>query len=198
MQCKKIMSQDVQWVAPSETVAYAAKLMAFHNVGFLPVCSVDGKPLGVITDRDIALRVVGKDRQPTQTQVEDVMTTPIHTVTSDCSLEQAGEVMTKASVSRLIVLDEAGFLVGLIGTGDLIVRGPGRTALEIARGIYARETSSRSTGNPRPAETPTPEFFHGRRNAHSDTEGSGPENPARLEAENVNRGGTNDLKEFPS
>ena len=64
MRCEEIMSQDVQWIRRDETVARTAKLMAFHNLGLLPVCNADGKAVGVITDRDIALRVVGKDRPP--------------------------------------------------------------------------------------------------------------------------------------
>lgn len=44
MHCKEIMSHNVQWILSRETVTGAAKLMAFHNVGFLPVCSPDGRP----------------------------------------------------------------------------------------------------------------------------------------------------------
>lgn len=50
MCCREIMSQDVQWVGPDDTAARAARLMAFNNLGFLPVCSDDGIPLGVLTD----------------------------------------------------------------------------------------------------------------------------------------------------
>jgi len=49
MRCEEIMSQDVQWIRPDETVARTAKLMAFHNLGLLPVCNADGKAIGVIT-----------------------------------------------------------------------------------------------------------------------------------------------------
>ena len=77
MLCTTIMSHEVQWIPPDATVARAAKLMAFHNLGVLPVCSADGKAIGVITDRDIALRVVGKGRHPAQTKVGDAMTTPV-------------------------------------------------------------------------------------------------------------------------
>src|ERR1035437_5702643 len=108
MHCKEIMSHNVQWILPRETVASAAKLMAFHNLGLLPVCSLDGKPIGVITDRDIALRVVGKDRLPAQTVAEDVMSAPVLFVTADCPVERAGQIMTEERVSRLLVLDDDG------------------------------------------------------------------------------------------
>jgi CBS domain-containing protein len=198
MLCRKIMSQDVQWVGPSDSAAYAARVMAFHNLGFLPVCSKDGKPLGVLTDRDIALRVVGEDRPISQTLVAEIMTFPLHSVPADFSLEEAGEVMTKEGISRLLVLDENGFLLGILGIGDLIVRGPGRVSLKIAHGVYAREIPIKSSGQPRLAEPPNPEFFRGRRDSFSGQSPDSQQNTARLEAESVIRGGVNDLKEFPS
>jgi CBS domain-containing protein len=197
MHCKDIMSHNVQWIPPGETVAGAAKLMAFHNLGLLPICSPDGKPIGVVTDRDIALRVIGKDRLAAQTLVADVMTTPVQSVAPDCPVERAGELMTKAGVSRLLVVDKAGRLNGLVSVADLMVHVPGHDALETARGIYAREASDRSLGHPHLASQPTPEFFRGARDRTP--EGDSPvENPARIEASSVVHGGTNDLKEFPA
>jgi CBS domain-containing protein len=197
MHCKEIMSHNVQWIPPDETVAGAAKLMAFHNLGLLPICSPDGKPIGVITDRDIALRVIGKDRLAAQTVVADVMTTPVQSVALDCPVDRAGELMTKAGVSRLLVLDESGHLGGLVSVADLMVHAPGHGASETARGLYARETSDRSLGHPHRATKPTPEFFKGARD-HAPDADSTAENPARVEAQSVVHGGTNDLKEFPA
>jgi CBS domain-containing protein len=107
--------------------------------------------------------------------------------------------MQKSGLSRLLVLDESGRLTGVLGIADIIVRGPGRTAIGIARGIYARETAIKSKNLPRPAESPTPEFFRGRRDTSALQPGSDTSpNAARLEAEHVVRGGVNELKEFPS
>ena len=197
MHCKEIMSHSVQWILPNETVVAAAKLMAFHNLGFLPICSPDGKPIGVVTDRDIALRVVGKDRLAAQTSVEDVMSAPVLSVTSGCPVASVGELMTKASVSRLLVLDDAGRLEGLVSVADLLVHAPGKDALETARGIYAREMSDRSVGRPHRASQPNPTYFHGARDVAADDE-SVVDNPARVEANSISHGGTNDLKEFPA
>jgi CBS domain-containing protein len=197
MHCKEIMSHNVQWVLPNETVARAAKLMAFHNLGLLPVCNADGKPVGVLTDRDIALRVVGEDRPAARTKVQDVMTGTVQTVAADCPVDRIGEIMTNAGVSRLLVLDDEGHLDGLVSVADLLVHAPGHRALETARGIYARETSGRSPGHPHLATQPTPEFFHGARDLAPD-DNLVEENPARSEANSVVHGGTNDLKEFPA
>ncbi len=196
MHCREIMSHDVQWILPGKSVAEAAKLMAFHNLGVLPVCSADGKPVGVITDRDIALRVIGKDRLAAQTVAKDVMSVPVHSVTEDCPVERAGEIMAEASVSRLLVLDKDGHLTGIVSVADLLVHAPGKHALEAARGIYAREMGDRSAGHPHRASKPTPEYFHGARDRTPDLD-SVPDNQARIEANSVVRGGSNGLKEFP-
>jgi CBS domain-containing protein len=196
MRCEEIMSHEVQWIAPDESVARAAELMAFNSLGFLPICSADGRPLGVITDRDIALRVTGENRLPSQTPVEEVMTAPVHSVGPDCAVSEAGEVMAEQGVSRLLVLDDDGVLQGVVSLADLVIRGPGHTALQTARGIFARVVADRSHGRPHLASVPTPEFFHGARDLtyHEDF---GPENPARLEAEVWASGRNNTLKEFP-
>jgi CBS domain-containing protein len=197
MQCKEIMSQNVQWILPRETVATAAKLMAFNNLGLLPVCSADGKPVGVITDRDLALRVIGKDRLAAQTVVEDVMSASLKSVAEDCPVDRLGEIMAEASVSRLLVLDEGGYLAGVVSVADLLVHAPGKNALEAARGILAREMSDRSVGHPHRASKPNAEYFRGARDTSPDND-STTDNPARIEANSVVHGGTNDLKEFPA
>jgi CBS domain-containing protein len=203
MHCKEIMRHDVRWILPGESVAGAAKLMAFHNLGLLPICSDDGIPRGVITDRDIALRVIGMDRLAAQTVVADVMTTPVRSVASDCPVGRLGELMTLWGVSRLLVLDKSGHLDGLVSVADLLVHAPGHTALVTARGLYAREQSEGSVGRPDRATERTPESFHVAQALATDggdPTGGNPaaENTARLESDNVTHGGTNSLKEFPA
>jgi signal-transduction protein with cAMP-binding, CBS, and nucleotidyltransferase domain len=188
----------VPWILPGETVAAAAKLMAFHNLGMLPVCSGNGKPVGVITDRDIALRVIGNDRLAAQTVVEDVMTSPAQSVRPDWSVDRIGELMTKAGVSRLLVVDIGGHIEGVISIADLVVHVPSHNALATARGIYARETSrDHSTGRPHLAAKPDPQYFRGARDIASN-QASTTVNSARVEADSVVHGGANDLKEFPA
>lgn len=198
MQCKEIMSRDIPWILPRETVAAAAKLMAFHNIGLLSVCAPGGQPVGVITDRDIALRVVGNDRRAADTLVEEVMSPSVRTAADDSSVEQVGEIMRSAGVSRLLVVDKSGRFAGVISLADLLVHSSGKSALETARSIYARESSDRSQGQPHQASVPHPDYFHGVRDITNSARGPAAENSARTEAENVVHGGTNDLKEFPT
>jgi CBS domain-containing protein len=198
MQCQEIMSHEVQWIPPDEPVGRAAAQMAFHNLGFLPICNADGRPLGVITDRDIALRVIGKRRSPARTKLREVMTKQVHSVALDCPVALAGQQMGESGVARLLVLDEGGHLAGILSVADLLVRAPWHTALKTARAICAREMIDRSSGHPHRASSPIPEFFHGARDPDSAEEDSSfVENPARIEAQDVARGGMTDLKEFP-
>jgi CBS domain-containing protein len=195
MLCKSIMSYDVHWISPEETVARAAKLMAFHNLGLLPVCSADGRAIGVITDRDLALRVVAADRSATQTRVGEVMTTDLQFVPPNCPVDRVGELMSRAGVSRLLVLDDGGHLAGLVSVADLVLHAPAGRALETARGIYAREMPDRSLGYPHPATNPTPEYFQGTR-GEVPARDSPFEEAARAEAAVVIRGGASGFKEF--
>src|SRR5579862_451752 len=88
MRAEEIMTHEVQWIASDDSVVRAARLMAFHNVGLLPVCGADGKPVGVITDRDIALRAVGEDRPLAETSVRDVMTSSVQFVPRNCPVDR--------------------------------------------------------------------------------------------------------------
>lgn len=196
MRCQTIMSRDVQWVAPDDSVERAAGLMAFHNLGLLPVCRPNGRAVGVLTDRDIAVRVAGENRSARLTTVQEVMTTRIAFVGPDCPLDRVAELMTIQGVSRLLVLGDQGRLEGVVSLADLLAHGSGRRALQAARGIYARETPDRSTGAPHPAREPTPQYFHGRHDAAAADDGA-PEQAARAEADAVIRGGASGLKEFP-
>lgn len=198
MQCKEIMRPNIQWTTPRGNVAAAAKLMALHNLRLLPVCGPDSKPVGVITDRDIALRVIGRDRLAAQTAVEDVMSVPVRSVADDYPVDRVGGIMLEAGVSRLLVLDEGGHLAGLVSVADLLVHSPGKIALDAARAMHARETSDRSPGDSHSISKPTPEFFKGARDLTPDQHNLGAENSARAEANSVVHGGTNDLKEFPA
>jgi CBS domain-containing protein len=64
MQCQQVMKQDVEFVTPEDNIHTAARKMRDKGVGFLPVCDENGKPVGTLTDRDIAIRVAADDARP--------------------------------------------------------------------------------------------------------------------------------------
>lgn len=119
--------------APATSVADAARLMADENIGFLAVVADDGKPVGVLTDRDIVIRVVawGRDRAAT---VGEVMTQHPVCVREQGAVADAARLMADRLCRRLVVTDEAGRIVGILSLDDLL-RVAGTELAEIARTV---------------------------------------------------------------
>lgn len=118
MKVKDVCSCSTITVTPQDTVATAAKKMAKHNVGALPVVDYGGKAIGMITDRDITIRVTAEGKDPEHYSVCDIMTNHISCVCLDADIESAAKIMGEAKVRRLPVVDE-GKVVGFISLGDI-------------------------------------------------------------------------------
>jgi len=118
MQVKDLMSSGVISITPEENASLAARLIARHNIGALPVCSSDGKLRGILTDRDIVLRCVAADSSPEQTRVKDIMTRGVVTVSPEDDIREASRLMASGQVRRLPVVEE-GRVVGMLSLGDL-------------------------------------------------------------------------------
>jgi CBS domain-containing protein len=113
---RDVMHAGAETVRPDDTIKRAASLMQAVDVGPLPVC--DGERLvGIITDRDIAVRAVAAGRDPS-TPVREAMTTEIVYVRADQDVDDAIELMQQHEVRRLPVI-EAGRLVGMVALADL-------------------------------------------------------------------------------
>ncbi len=95
-----------------------AKMMRDNDCGQIPVLDDIGAPIGVVTDRDIALRVVAQGGDA-MTQASAVMTTPIKTVQMDSDLDECLALMEKEQIRRVPVIDAAGKLVGMIAVADI-------------------------------------------------------------------------------
>lgn len=118
MQVKELMEGSVVSVTPDETAAEAARLLARHNVGSLPVCGEDGGLRGVVTDRDIVLRCVAIEEDPAKTQVQKIMTRNCATISPQADAREAAQLMAAKQVRRLPVV-EADKVVGMVSLGDL-------------------------------------------------------------------------------
>ncbi len=116
---KEYMSRPVWTVESSATMAKAAKLMRKHRIGSLVIVEGD-KPIGIITERDIAYKVVA-DELGLDTKVSEAMTTDLKTVVGETGLRDAAKLMASHLIRRLPVLDD-GKLMGII-TIDDIMRG---------------------------------------------------------------------------
>ena len=118
MQVRDFMNPSVVTITPGESASLAARLLARHNLGSLPVCGDDGGLRGIVTDRDIVLRCVAAEEDPAQTQVKDIMTRGCAVVSPDDDAREAARLMAARQVRRLPVT-EAGKLVGMVSLGDL-------------------------------------------------------------------------------
>ncbi len=118
MKIKDIMSKDVQVVAPDTLLHEVAKKMRQNDCGSILVAK-DDRLLGVITDRDLALRCVAESHHPADTKAEQVMTAEILYCWEDDEMEDVALNMTKNKVRRLPVLNKDKRLVGIISLGDM-------------------------------------------------------------------------------
>ena len=116
-----VMTRHPRAVDAQTSVREAARLMEGDDVGSFPVVEAQDSPrlIGVVTDRDIALRVVAAGRDPETTAVSEVASREIHTVTPDDDLDDALERMARAQVRRLPVVINEGELVGILSQADL-------------------------------------------------------------------------------
>lgn len=143
--CKELMTTDPMCCLPSDTVQEAARLMKRGDVGPVPVVAThDMKELiGIVTDRDLALRVVAAGRDPKTTKVEEVMTRDLVTCRPEEDVHRALDVMAEHQVRRVPVVDDNGIIVGIIAQADIATRmdEPERTA-EVVSEISEPERSA--------------------------------------------------------
>jgi len=120
---KDVMSSPVTTIDENETAAKAAQLMDKHNVGCIVVTSKQGKPLGIITERDLVVRVLARNNQPSKLVAKEVMTSPLITVDPSETLSEAARRMSQLNIRRLGVMYK-GNLVGLISSKDILAITP--------------------------------------------------------------------------
>lgn len=117
MKVSECMSCELQVVTPDHTIQDAAVLMAEQDVGVLPV-TVDQELVGIVTDRDIAIRAIGQGDGP-DTPVEDVMSRDVRCCFSEQDAAEVLEMMSQIQVRRLPVVDDNRRLVGIVSITDL-------------------------------------------------------------------------------
>jgi CBS domain-containing protein len=128
------MTRDVTVVSPNDTLQHAAKIMGQLDCGALPVGEND-RLVGMLTDRDIAVRAVAEGKDPVQTRVRDVMTREIKYVFEDDLLSDATDMMAELQVRRLPVISREKRLVGILSLGDIAREDEPRQAGETLQGI---------------------------------------------------------------
>ena len=134
---RDIMETDVEFVSADDTVEQAAKKMAKNDVGALPVCNEEKRLEGMVTDRDIAVKVVAKGKDPKKIKVRDLADQPeVVTIGADDSLDEALRTMKDKKVRRLPVIDGRQ-VVGIISQGDLATNLPEDKVGDLVEAISA-------------------------------------------------------------
>ncbi|MCC6531731.1 MAG: CBS domain-containing protein [Burkholderiales bacterium] len=117
MNVREVMTPKVALTSPEDSVQRAAELMLDMDVGSLPV-GEDDRLVGMVTDRDIAVRAVAQGKPPS-CRVREIMTPDVDYVYEDDSLEEAARTMSELQVRRLPVVNRDKRLVGIVALGDL-------------------------------------------------------------------------------
>lgn len=121
MQLREVMTRNVEEISPQIPLTQAAEKMRSLDVGALPVCK-DGRPLGMLTDRDITLRAVAAGRDPSQMLVSEAMTPSIIFCYEDDDVREAAKIMQQKQVRRVVVFDHDDCPCGIISLGDIATR----------------------------------------------------------------------------
>jgi len=115
------MTHGAECIGPEATLQEAAERMKALDVGALPVCGDKDRLLGMVTDRDITIRSVAEGHDPCKDRVRDVMTPKVFCCYDDQLIDEAARQMEDNQIRRLVVLNRAKQLVGIVSLGDLAV-----------------------------------------------------------------------------
>ena len=141
--CKDVMTPNPICCLPTDQVAAVAQIMKRENIGPMPVVDSqeNRKLIGIITDRDLAMKVVGNGRDVESTKVEAVMTRKVVTCREDDELKRALKSMSDHQIRRIVIVDSANKVVGIISQADLATRmnQPEKTA-EVVKDISQENT----------------------------------------------------------
>jgi CBS domain-containing protein len=147
MRVAEVMTRDVRLIEPNQTIRDAARLMAEMDAGIMPVREGD-RLVGMITDRDIAVRAVAQGRGP-DTAVREVMTDEVKYCYDDDDTNDVARNMADIQVRRLPVLTREKRLVGIISLGDMALSDEAGKAGEAVAGISQPGGQHSQTGGPR-------------------------------------------------
>jgi len=131
---RDVMTSDPYTIDAGKSVAYAAKMLRDEDVGLAPIVE-DDKLIGMLTDRDIAVRVVAEGKSPDQVTVREVASKQVVTIDPQQDLDEALRIMAKHQVRRLPVVEEDGRLVGVVAQADVAREGNDTQTGELVKEI---------------------------------------------------------------
>jgi CBS domain-containing protein len=146
MQVREIMSADTVCCSPGTSLAAVAQMMVAHDCGEIPVCDETGKPIGVVTDRDIVCRIVAKEKDALSLCARDCMSSPVVTIEPDASVEQCAELMESYQIRRVPVVERDGSCCGMVAQADLATKASPETSIEMVAAVSEPNVLASSVG----------------------------------------------------
>lgn len=124
MKCSEVMTKDPTCCLASDTAFDAAQLMKSENVGPIPIVTdkQTNKLAGIVTDRDLALKVVAEGLDPKTTRIEEIMTTGVMTCSGNHDIKEVLELMEEHQLRRIPIVDGNDRLIGIIAQADIATR----------------------------------------------------------------------------
>lgn len=124
MKCEDVMTKNPVCCLPADNVVVAAQKMKHNDFGSLPVIESEEtkKIVGILTDRDLVLKVVAEGLDPQSVQVKEVMTNNVISFFKDDDLQRALDTMADYQLRRIPVLDNGNRIVGIIAQADIATR----------------------------------------------------------------------------
>jgi len=145
---RDVMTISPACCVPETPVTEVAVLLAGHDCGAIPVVEnrVTGRPVGVVTDRDVVCRVVALGREPAETTAADCMTAPCITAAEDMALEECVALMEGNRVRRIVVVNDSGVVCGIVAQADVARKADERTVAAVLRRVSEPTGSSSDVG----------------------------------------------------
>ena len=145
MKVSEIMTNKPACCSADTPMRDAAQLMAESDCGEIPVLDRNGQPVGVVTDRDIALRGVAKGRS-SDVPVSEVMSSPVVTVTRETSVDDCCRTMEDNQIRRVPVVDEGGCCCGMVSQADIARQQPEAQTAAVVRDISEPTKAASAVG----------------------------------------------------
>ncbi|MBZ5576270.1 MAG: CBS domain-containing protein [Acidobacteriia bacterium] len=164
MKCEEIMISELLWCVPTDTVETAAKMMKTANIDVVPVCEgrQNERPVGIVTDHEIVLRVVADGLDATKMTLEAVMTREPVTCYGEDDLDTALDAMERNQVQRILVVGQGGRLAGVLTQADVLLwTGEPTRIVELIRKAAQGRRASQSGAKSKAEESGLPKVRHG-------------------------------------
>jgi CBS domain-containing protein len=136
------MTPSVRTASPSQSLADAAQMMKSDDVGSIPIVE-EGRLVGIVTDRDIAIRAVAESVDPSAVTIADIASRDLVTVDPDQDLDEALALMARHQLRRLPVVEEDGQLVGILAQADVALEAKEKKAGELLEQISQPTSTAR-------------------------------------------------------